>query len=234
MLTHHQWLALPGKAEGMGPSFVSNQAKTAVLRLLNAQPERNPKSRNQLTNLVVELGFNSEVGSWIWNPYWKQRHSSQQSQGGRVMNQHTVACLTAIVNLLEKLPAERLLMDLWVTEPATCPFDQEAFDCGFAGCAIGWAIHAGLLPGVTFGNRYSSMIAGQPLLLEDGVHYWNWEAIELSLEIGRTDARWLFDPTKYWPDGWFALSDDVLKSYTTRDKVVSRIKQFIAEGRAMV
>jgi len=93
--------------------------------------------------------------------------------------------------LLDKIPPQAFDMDVWQSTPVADPFDG-TFECGFAGCAVGWVIHAGLIPGLTFSEN------GVPRYRAPaGVAYDGWEAIEHAYGIGHGQAHDLFSNDGY-------------------------------------
>lgn len=57
--------------------------------------------------------------------------------------------LLTLANFLETVPELAFNMRKWEASPATKPEGSTQGECGFAGCAIGWAAHAQLYPGLT-------------------------------------------------------------------------------------
>lgn len=59
--------------------------------------------------------------------------------------------LLKLANFLETVPRKAFNLKNWQISAATKPEGDEPGDCGFAGCAIGWAAHAKLFRGFTLG-----------------------------------------------------------------------------------
>ena len=111
--------------------------------------------------------------------------------------------LTHLAALLDTVPSERFNLSLWV---------DSTQECGFAGCAVGWATHDRALKaeGLTFDD---SCGAGAPTF--EGLR--NWPAVELffGLEVGAADH--LFGPWNY-------------PGPRTPAAVAARIREHLAKG----
>lgn len=58
--------------------------------------------------------------------------------------------LLKLADFLETVPAKKFDLGTWVQSMPTKPEAKVEGSCGFAGCAMGWAIHAKLFRGLTF------------------------------------------------------------------------------------
>lgn len=72
--------------------------------------------------------------------------------------------LLQLADYLETVPPESFDLDGWVIQDERAAIPPTMFcgiipitkgdpGCGFAGCALGWAAHSGLFPGLTLQNR---------------------------------------------------------------------------------
>lgn len=112
--------------------------------------------------------------------------------------------LLELAAFLDDVPDEAFNMRNWVASEATKPEGDVKGDCGFAGCAIGWAIHADLVPGMTF-NEITKEEAEKsviPTRLRYFPKYEGWtgfHAVAKAYEITPFEAEGLFDTGGYWP-----------------------------------
>lgn len=99
--------------------------------------------------------------------------------------------LKAIEKLLLKVPPEVFSIREWVTEETEEDFNGK-FDCGFAGCAIGWAAHAKVVKGLTLKNSC------EPLYIDKhGDYYSHNVAVKLALGLNNSQLYYLFMPSAY-------------------------------------
>jgi hypothetical protein len=68
-----------------------------------------------------------------------------------------------------------------------------SFDCGFAGCAIGWMAHAKIFP------RFEITGTGTPQYENKEGTLWGWDAVTELFDIQKPDAKWLFGIEAYEP-----------------------------------
>jgi hypothetical protein len=115
--------------------------------------------------------------------------------------------LLKLADFLETIPDKSFNIRQWVTRQADKPEGDVPGECGFAGCAMGWAAHARLFDGLTiandgiiYGGRYPGMYAP--------VHLFG-------LSLGH--ARWMFDGPGY-------------DNNPTPADVAHRIRAFIASN----
>jgi hypothetical protein len=102
--------------------------------------------------------------------------------------------LLKLADFLETVPAKSFSLGAWQLHPATKPEGKRQGECGFAGCAVGWAVHAKLFRGLKFTeDEYSP----QPQYLGR----YDWEAVAKLFDIetcGLTgEAEQLFMGTNY-------------------------------------
>ena len=61
--------------------------------------------------------------------------------------------LLKLADFLETVPEAAFNIQFWQKRAATKPEGERPGDCGFAGCAVGWAAHANLFPGFVMQHR---------------------------------------------------------------------------------
>lgn len=87
--------------------------------------------------------------------------------------------LIDLADYLETVPEADFDMSSW---------QDEERECGFAGCAIGWAAHGKVVKGLT-------LRAGQPKFsLGVGRDFSDWTAVEVAFGLRESDAWVLFGP----------------------------------------
>jgi hypothetical protein len=117
--------------------------------------------------------------------------------------------LLILADFLETVPRESFEIKYWVDHPATKPEGGKPGECGFAGCAIGWAAHARLFDGLTLdvdAPRYAGL--------------WDYDAVSACFGINDCDAAYLFDGCSY---NWRA----------TPKQVARRIRAFVKRNDAL-
>src|SRR4051812_47952886 len=97
--------------------------------------------------------------------------------------------LLKLADFLETVPREKFNLNHWVTALPTKPEGREEGECGFAGCAMGWAAHAKLFPELKFDRWNMCNI----------VYYGNtgWTAPRKLFGISDASARHLFSDDAY-------------------------------------
>lgn len=130
--------------------------------------------------------------------------------------------LLKLADFLETVPAKAFNIRNWQRDPATKPEGKTPGECGFAGCAVGWAVHAKLFRGLKFGEyEYGSNVP----------HYqgeYEWEAVSTLFDINNgcngtgqfQDAEFLFCGLSYDID-------------PTPKQVAKRIRAFVASNGAV-
>lgn len=108
--------------------------------------------------------------------------------------------LLKLADYLETVPREQFDMSLygWGSETQT--------ECGFAGCAIGWAIHGKLFRGFTFDKGHQPSYQG---------YYW-YGAIDKLFDLSDGDVSNLFGP----------------HNSGTPKQVAKRIRKFVRDNQA--
>lgn len=123
--------------------------------------------------------------------------------------------LLKLADFLETVPRVAFNIERWVTSGATKPEGARPGDCGFAGCAIGWAAHANLFEGLS--------------LLEHSPSYHNTEGFEaVDLLFDFDDA----DPEDYGAY-LFHFANYPAPHNPTPEDVAARIRQFVKTDGAI-
>lgn len=127
--------------------------------------------------------------------------------------------LLKLADFLETVPRKSFNLSAWQSRPAVKPEGKKQGECGFAGCAIGWAAHAKLFRGlrlVDIGDGYD------PEVFFNATE--SWEAIDELFNLAPVphslrdgDAEYLFMAEKY--DHYNA----------TPKQVAKRIRKFVHE-----
>jgi hypothetical protein len=103
--------------------------------------------------------------------------------------------LRALADLLDDVPPNRFDLDGWAV--------QLNEGCGFAGCAVGWAAHSGIFPGLRFNTgidcgAHASCV--DVIYEEDEKDIWKgWVAVEVLFGLTFRSAGFLFSLDHY-PD----------------------------------
>jgi hypothetical protein len=120
--------------------------------------------------------------------------------------------LLKLADFLETVPRKAFDISSWVSSKATMPEGERPGDCGFAGCAMGWAAHAKLFRGLTMERGY----------IIDYPAYRGFDGFEAAMtlfSIGDSEATSLFDIGGYESRN------------PTPKTVAKRIRKFVAEAR---
>lgn len=139
--------------------------------------------------------------------------------------------LTAIADLLEKLPDDRVDMLMWEEKKAMAEFNPETLECGFAGCAIGWAITAGIIPGLKWMGTHP--VDRAPYYHPDPEEFaeQSWMAVEAALGLNENQAMYLFNADYYVPDeNKEPRTNALIRMYSSKPNVIARIRRFIETG----
>lgn len=108
------------------------------------------------------------------------------------LSQVEIGRMRQLADLLEAVPPSSFTLDDWEAQPET-PAKTMLFGlielepaCGFSGCAMGWAAHSGLFPGLS---------------IDDGVlvyrGYSSFRAAAKVMGVTENVAHFLFDPSLY-------------------------------------
>lgn len=109
--------------------------------------------------------------------------------------------LLKLADFLETIPRKVFNIDRWETRPQTKPEGEKPGECGFAGCAVGWAAHAKLFRGFRLSRNIN--ILPQPSYkgrtgfgaVEEVFGLTLTDAEDLFLCMGYPTARSPLDPT---------------------------------------
>lgn len=112
-----------------------------------------------------------------------------------------ISKMRQLADFLETVPAEDFDLSLWVSQEEMPP--KLAFfglierdpGCGFAGCAIGWAAHSGLFPGLRLSRRKDD----DKLTPQYGGAT-EWRAVAKLLGISERASEFLFSIDMYADD----------------------------------
>lgn len=127
--------------------------------------------------------------------------------------------LRAIADLMDTIQPKRFNLNSWVTE---LPQPAKKFlglfqiepECGFAGCAMGWAAHERLFANFTVKDHY-------PVYFDaHNKKHTLWDAVTVLLGISSSMAIYLFGENQY-------------KLFATPDMVSVRIRKFISKIEAI-
>lgn len=99
--------------------------------------------------------------------------------------------LERAADLLDKVPEDYLDMEIWADSAVHREFDG-TFECGFAGCAIGWIGHAGL-----FKDEGFRLVGGVPYMDSPERNLFNWEAVHALFDIDGKVSTHLFTEGSY-------------------------------------
>lgn len=105
--------------------------------------------------------------------------------------------LLKLADVMDRVPAKSLWMASWQKTPATKPETGVLGECGFAGCACGWAVHEKIVPGLEIVEGHSPY--------NSNIHFWelsfgeqkSFSAASEAFELTEEQASYLFDPESY-------------------------------------
>lgn len=101
--------------------------------------------------------------------------------------------LLKLADFLETVPEQAFTLDAWEARAASKPEGDKQGECGFAGCAMGWAAHAKLFPGLILEN-------GSPVYRVNDYVRLGFGAAEVVFDIPFSSAVWLFYRQHYTVD----------------------------------
>lgn len=123
--------------------------------------------------------------------------------------------LLKLADFLETAPRKAFDMRNWQVKRATKPEGKKPGECGFAGCAMGWAAHTRMFRGLRI-DTDGDLVFKKPMFDGHG-----FEAAAAPFEISTADARHLFDPEHYYD---FAKC---IATPATPKNVAKRIRAFV-------
>lgn len=119
--------------------------------------------------------------------------------------------LLKLADFLETVPEENFDISGWETAEATKPEGDRPGQCGFAGCAVGWAAHVELFDGFV-------MRDGDPLYQGKT----DWDAVDELFGFKQA-------PGELSKEGLILFSGSEYRGYeATPAQVAARIRQFVA------
>lgn len=124
--------------------------------------------------------------------------------------------LLKLADFLDTVPRRSFNMDNWVTREATGPEGDTPGECGFAGCALGWAAHGKLFAQLRLDGCNRPTYRRTPGSRLVARHF--SAAVEL-FDIESSDADHLFG-------NWFGRA-------VTPHQEARRIREFVARGRPL-
>ncbi len=124
--------------------------------------------------------------------------------------------LLKLADFLETVPRRAFDLSLWVSRRASKPEGKRPGDCGFAGCAIGWAAHTKMFRGLHLENSYLKYYDFDGFEAVDNLFGFKRQLFSSSAE-----GQYLFD-TRTYPRG-----------AVTPKQVAKRIRQFVASDGEM-
>lgn len=144
--------------------------------------------------------------------------------GGTVVpSEEGLARLEEGAALLRKVPKENFNILAWELLRTGERFNPDDIgSCGFAGCAFGWFVHAGLFPGLRWSNEGSSR---RPLYKGQT----EYSAAALLFDVTHEAANYLFSPAAYEAE-MGGMAPDALRKLPPL-AVAERIEQFVAHVR---
>lgn len=126
--------------------------------------------------------------------------------------------LLKLATFLRTVPRRAFDIQNWQTRPATKPEGRVPGECGFAGCAMGWAAHAKLFRDLKPGQH------GWPVFRKNGKgqSFSQFDAAKKLFELSSyNSAYYLFDPVRY-------------AGSATPLQVTKRIEEFVRNNEDLV
>lgn len=127
--------------------------------------------------------------------------------------------LLKLADFLESVPPRKFNLSTWVQSMPTQAEGDAEGSCGFAGCAVGWAVHAKLFRGLSFGEAEIDDEANRPPKYRG---FYGFTAIEILFDIEFDEGCHLFDDAAY--PNHKATPKQVAKrirAFASRDGVIS-------------
>jgi hypothetical protein len=106
--------------------------------------------------------------------------------------------LLKLADFLETVPPQAFDIKDWLTRKPSGPEGNVPGECGFAGCAVGWAAHQKMFDGFGFRPLRDGTESGEVQYTDEaGVTSISWEAVRNLFEVDRALADCLFDGSSY-------------------------------------
>lgn len=114
-----------------------------------------------------------------------------------------VPALAKLADFIDTIPPDNFHFASWdASEDADGDFESAPvpankakftgnFQCGFAGCAIGWAAHAKIIPGLRFSR------SGVVTYKRRGATTSGWYAVEVAFHLDNSTSAYFFAPRSY-------------------------------------
>ena len=101
------------------------------------------------------------------------------------MDHPDFAKLYKLADYLDTVPSTRFDMASWGYEKNPGWFSRtfRGAECGFAGCAMGWAAHSGLFENLTMSGSHEYDICTPVLWMGESAYYQGFEAAEVLFNI---------------------------------------------------
>lgn len=129
--------------------------------------------------------------------------------------------LLKLADFLETVPAEAFDIVEWQSQPASKPEGERPGQCGFAGCAVGWAAHGKLF------RSFKINKAGKLRYGPDDDALRSWVAV---------DTVFGFTPSSIWfgsPEATHLFAAQSYPDDPTPKQVAKRIRAFVASNGAI-
>lgn len=120
--------------------------------------------------------------------------------------------LLKLADFLETVPPTKFSLRTWVQSMPTQPESETEGSCGFAGCAMGWAVHAKLFRGLRFATSAEADEVHNPEPVYKGKI--GFPAVNVLFDIDTDDSHRLFAAPRY------------NEPHTTPKQVAKRIREF--------
>lgn len=136
--------------------------------------------------------------------------------------------LLKLADFLETVPRKAFDISSWQARPASRPEGDVPGECGFAGCAIGWAVHIGIAPELRFAEIKVHETTWYELRYLEDDEITSFCAAAKAMDLRRPQAEYLFDPEAYNdsdPD-----DDDNEAVDVTPKMVADRIRKFVKDN----
>lgn len=136
--------------------------------------------------------------------------------------------LLKLADFLETVPRRAFRMDYWVQRKASKPEGDEPGECGFAGCAMGWAAHQKMFKGLREDPIRENTITYK---LPNGEQFDDFYAAAKVFDISSVESDGLFNPRRY-NDLKIVRRDYYGDALPTPKQVAKRIRAFVKNAEA--